>query len=318
MADALAKREQISQELVKFTEEEARELEALDVNAIVLRIQYLDSVIRYVDTGVCPMCGHKDGKPPMDKEAALKEKGDLSAKMTRCNDYKRIAKDWWDASDLYDRLSSATVTREQADNARRDIARRETLEKERLQMKAKEGWLAGQEKAILDRMDEKKRIAEEASRATQVLQDLEAVRNAFHRDAVQKAVRAYGASQINDRLLGYLSLFNLPYRPSFDDDGLMRFTDTQTGTTHEFAKLSGGQQKLTALAYRLALMQMFAGNVRVAILDEPTYGVDRQNLEMMGESFKALSEYAGQRGLSIFVATHEEALFPAFDQVIAL
>lgn len=318
IADALSKRDGIGEELKKFSEKEAEELEKLDVNTVVQRMQYLDSIIRYVDTGVCPMCGHRDGKPPMDKETALKEKESLASLKARYDEYRRLSKDWWDASNLYDRLTSATVTREQADDARRDIARRETLEQERLRLKANEGWLEGRIKAVTDQMAEKKRIAEEASRATQVLQDLEAVRNAFHRDAVQKAVRAYGASQINDRLLGYLSLFNLPYKPSFDDDGLMRFTDTQSGTTHEFSKLSGGQQKLTALAYRLALMQMFAGNVRVAILDEPTYGVDRQNLEMMGESFRALSEYAGQRGLSIFVATHEEALFPAFDQVIEL
>ena len=318
LAEALERRGRIEQELVKFPEQEAQELETLDLNPLVQRMQYLDSVIRYVDTGVCPMCGHKDGKPPMDKEAAQKEREGLAARIARCNEYRRIAKDWWDASNLYDALMSATVTREEADAARKDIARREELERERLDAVAKASWWSAQADAARRRLAEEKKVLQEADRAKKVLETLGAVRNAFHRDAVQRAVRSYGASQINDRLLGYLAIFNLPYKPVFDEEGLMKFTDAQSGTEHEFSKLSGGQQKLTALAYRLALMQMFAGNVRVAILDEPTYGVDRNNLEMMAESFRSLSEYAGQRGLSIFVATHEEALFPAFDQMIQL
>ena len=203
LAEALAKRERIDEELKKYSEKEAEELDSMDPNAVVQRIQYLDSVIRYVDTGVCPMCGHRDGKPPMAKEDAVKERQELSAKLNRCNEYRRIAKDWWDASDLYDKLSSATVTREQADSARRDIARRETLEKDRLQAKANEGWWAGQVKALNDQIAAKKQADAEADRARKVLEDLEAVRNAFHRDAVQQAVRSYGAGQINDRLLGY-------------------------------------------------------------------------------------------------------------------
>lgn len=315
LAESLERRDKAARALSEYSQEEVA---AYDPDSTARRLQYLDSVIRFVDTGVCPLCGHRDGQPSLSKEDAMREKEGLMRLWTRMEEYKRLHKDWSDASALYDRISTASVTREQADNARRDIARRETLERERLQAVSREGWCDGQANAARARLKDEERMAEEAARAKRIIEDLEAVRNAFHRDAVQRAVRAYGASQINDRLLGYLSVFNLPYRPSFDADGLMKFTDAQSGMEHEFSKLSGGQQKLTALAYRLALMQMFAGSVRVAILDEPTYGVDRQNLEMMAESFKALSEYAGQRGLSIFVATHEEALFPAFDQVIEL
>lgn len=315
MADAIKRRDAAWGRVNSFT---PQEVATFDRDGMARRMQHLDSIIHFVDTGVCPLCGHRDGKPEMSREDAVNELRKLQTVWARMTEYEAATREAKDATDLYNRVSSATVTREEVDVARRDIARRETLEKERLEAVAKRSWWLGQVNSCQCRLAEEKRIVEEANRARLVLEDLEAVRNAFHRDAVQQAIRSYGAGLINDRLLGYLAIFNLPYRPSFRADGIMTFIDSTSGTEHEFSKLSGGQQKLTALAYRLALMQMFAGNVRVAILDEPTYGVDHQNLEMMRESFRALSEYAGQRGLSIFVATHEETLFPAFDMVINL
>lgn len=289
-----------------------------DRDGLVRRSEYLKSVLEFHSTGKCPFCGHEDGQPPIPRDQADKELRECVFALSKIDEYKRAEKEWLYASQLCERITSSGVTQQEITEANNKIKQHETLDGERLKANSQVGWFAGLAKTARDRLAEEKRIREEAARAGKVLEDLEAVRSAFHRDAVQQAVRSYGARLINDRLQSYLAIFNLPYRPSFGNDGLMKFLDIQTGTEHEFSKLSGGEQKLTALAYRLALMQMFSGNVRVAILDEPTYGVDRRNLETMCESFRALSDYAVKRGLSIFVATHEEALFPAFDQTIEL
>ena len=315
LQDAIKRRDEYRQELSTYDPNEISSLNIVDLDK---DISYLQSVIRYVDTGKCPFCGHTDGKPPISKEEAESRYRVATERKTRLQNYQRLLRQYEDTDALVTKLSEATVTQEERDIAWRQIKQRETLEQERLRVKSNEGWLEGNLKALNERLKEALNKNEEASRAKKLLTDLEAVRSCFHRDALQREIRSYGAKQINDRLLGYLGIFNLPYRPSFDNEGLMKFVDAQTNTEHEFSKLSGGEQKLTALAYRLALMQMFAGNVRVAILDEPTYGVDNQNLATMSESFKALAEYAGQRGLSIFVATHEEALMTSFDQTIQL
>lgn len=315
LQDAIKRRDEYRQELSTYDQNEISSLNIVDLDK---DISYLQSVIRYVDTGKCPFCGHTDGKPPISKEEAESRYRVTTEMKTRLQNYQRLLRQYEDTDALVTKLSEATVTQEERDIAWKQIKQRETLEQERLRVKSNEGWLEGNLKALNERLKEALNKNEEASRAKKLLTDLEAVRSCFHRDALQREIRSYGAKQINDRLLGYLGIFNLPYRPSFDNEGLMKFVDAQTNTEHEFSKLSGGEQKLTALAYRLALMQMFAGNVRVAILDEPTYGVDNQNLATMSESFKALAEYAGQRGLSIFVATHEEALMTSFDQTIQL
>jgi DNA repair exonuclease SbcCD ATPase subunit len=315
LQDAIKRRDEYRQELSTY---DPNEISSLNIADLDKDISYLQSVIRYVDTGKCPFCGHTDGKPPISKEEAKSRYRVATESRTRLQNYQRLLRQYEDTDALVTKLSEATVTQEERDIAWKQIKQRETLEQERLRVKSNEGWLEGNLKALNERLREALNKNEEASRAKKLLTDLEAVRSCFHRDALQREIRSYGAKQINDRLLGYLGIFNLPYRPSFDNEGLMKFVDAQTNTEHEFSKLSGGEQKLTALAYRLALMQMFAGNVRVAILDEPTYGVDNQNLATMSESFKALAEYAGQRGLSIFVATHEEALMTSFDQTIQL
>ena len=315
LQDAIKRRDEYRQELSTY---DPNEISSLNIADLDKDISYLQSVIRYVDTGKCPFCGHTDSKPPISKEEAKSRYRDATERRTRLQNYQRLLRQYEDTDALVTKLSEATVTQEERDIAWKQIKQRETLEQERLRVKSNEGWLEGNLKALNERLKEALNKNEEASRAKKLLTDLEAVRSCFHRDALQREIRSYGAKQINDRLLGYLGIFNLPYRPSFDNEGLMKFVDAQTNTEHEFSKLSGGEQKLTALAYRPALMQMFAGNVRVAILDEPTYGVDNQNLATMSESFKALAEYAGQRGLSIFVATHEEALMTSFDQTIQL
>ena len=315
LAETISKKDEVLKQLEDYTDEEISQYDPIKNSDT---INYCQAVLRYVDTGKCPFCGHKDGKPPMSKEVASETLNKEIKLRDRMQNYNRLKRQYEDLSILIDRQSNATVSQAEKDDAWEKIKQHETLERRIRQVKADEGWQEGNLTALKERLVEAQHRNEAATRAKQILTDLEAVRGAFHRDAVQKEIRSYGAKQINERLQGYLGIFNLPYKPSFDNEGLMKFLDTQTGTEHEFSKLSGGEQKLTALAYRLALMQMFAGNVRVAILDEPTYGVDKQNLETMCESFKALAEYAGHRGLSIFVATHEEALMTSFDQTIQL
>ena len=315
LAKAQADADSLAETLASFTQEE---LVSFDPVKIEKDISHWQSIIRFTDTGVCPMCGHKAEKPPYSKEEATEKLQATLAVKRRMEQYRDVRRRLEYAKGLCEELKSATIDQADIDNAWTLIRQHETLEAELQKASSAEGYHRGNLEAAKRRYAEAVKRNESATRAKVTLENLEAVRNAFHRDAVQKEIRSYGARQINDRLQGYLSIFNLPYKPSFDNDGLMKFLDIQTGTEHEFSKLSGGEQKLTALAYRLALMQMFSGSVRVAILDEPTYGVDRQNLETMCESFRALAEYAGQRGLSIFVATHEEALMPSFDQIISL
>lgn len=143
------------------------------------------------------------------------------------------------------------------------------------------------------------------------------IRAAFHRDAIQKDLRTFGADSINASLTECLSMFNVPYNVYFTTDGLAKFTDDKK-QEHDFMSLSGGQKKIVSLAYRLALMRMFTNNISICVLDEPTSFIDTSNIEAMKNAFVSLSEFAQQNNMTIFIATHEYSLVPIFDALVEL
>lgn len=160
-------------------------------------------------------------------------------------------------------------------------------------------------------------VKNEENKKLQVVSDqLETIRVALHRDNVQQFIRAQGAAQINARLKEIVSVFNIPHEVYFTEDGLMKFKDIESKTEHDFSSMSGGQKKLVALAYRLSLMRLFISGINICVLDEPTAFIDKDNIDAMKEAFLALNNFAKNKGLAIFIATHEERLYPIFNNII--
>lgn len=157
---------------------------------------------------------------------------------------------------------------------------------------------------------------EENKKLQAVSDQLETIRVALHRDNVQQFIRAQGAAQINERLKEIVSVFNIPHEVYFTEDGLMKFKDIESKTEHDFSSMSGGQKKLVALAYRLSLMRLFISGINICVLDEPTAFIDKDNIDAMKEAFLALNNFAKNKGLAIFIATHEERLYPIFNNII--
>lgn len=71
-----------------------------------------------------------------------------------------------------------------------------------------------------------------------------------------------------------------------------------------FAMLSGGEQTKLALAMTLAMIQEFSG-LRFCVFDEPTYGVDAESREKLGEALLAAQKAAGLEQL--IIVSHDEA-----------
>jgi exonuclease SbcC len=71
-----------------------------------------------------------------------------------------------------------------------------------------------------------------------------------------------------------------------------------------FAMLSGGEQTKLALAMTLAMIQEFSG-LRFCIFDEPTYGVDAESREKLGDALLE-SQKAAQLEQLILVS-HDDA-----------
>jgi DNA repair exonuclease SbcCD ATPase subunit len=74
---------------------------------------------------------------------------------------------------------------------------------------------------------------------------------------------------------------------------------------------------LLGVSFRVAVNSMFASDLGLLVLDEPTAGLDKGNLACLQVAFERLRELSRSRGLQVVMITHEENL-PAADNVIEI
>lgn len=135
----------------------------------------------------------------------------------------------------------------------------------------------------------------------------------FHRDQLPRQLRATAMRRIGREVNLRLEGFSKPFRIEIDDNAeiLAKFPD---GTVMPATGLSGGQKVILALTYRMAATSLFAADLGMIVLDEPTDGLDLDNKDLAVEVFRRVGEAAKARNQQIFVITHEDLLERVFDQ----
>lgn len=158
------------------------------------------------------------------------------------------------------------------------------------------------------------RLARSAT-ARQWLGLLEPVREVFHRDRLPHQVHLNAMEDLEDRINSTLALSSTDFTIAAGGslDLVARFRDR---TVTAAADLSGAQKMVLALAFRLAVNALFASQIGLLVLDEPTAALDAQNTEKLVDVFVGLGRIARSCGHQIIVITHEELLRPVFDQVL--
>ena len=149
------------------------------------------------------------------------------------------------------------------------------------------------------------------------MRHLEDVRGVLHRDVLPKmAALNYlelMQTEINDMLLR----FDSPFLVEATED--LSFTaNFKDGRKIPAARLSGGEKVLLALAFRVVVNDVFAKDLGVLILDEPTAGLDEGNLSCIRIAVDKLKELSASRGLQVIMITHERELHNMFDNVIEI
>ena len=117
----------------------------------------------------------------------------------------------------------------------------------------------------------------------------------------------------------YLAAFGAEFRAEVQDntDILCKFND---GKKLDATTLSGGQQVVLAIAWRLALHYTFSHSEACGFLtlDEPTTFLDTDNIDNLVTVMNNIKTIAENNSLQIIVITHSESLLPLFDNVIQL
>lgn len=138
-----------------------------------------------------------------------------------------------------------------------------------------------------------------------------------HRDSLPKQLMLYRLSQLQDSTNELLRLFGADFTVQADDS--LSFTATfRSGTVSPAHRLSYGQKTVLAVGFCAAVNSMFAGDVGLLVMDEPTAYLDEPYIEQFADVIRKLRELSDARGLQVVMITHERSLIPLFDEVIEL
>lgn len=83
-------------------------------------------------------------------------------------------------------------------------------------------------------------------------------------------------------------------------------------------RLSYGQKTVLALAFRVAVNALFAEEIGLLALDEPTAYLDQQRIKALAPVLEKLRELSTARGLQCLLVTHETSLSHLFESAVEL
>ena len=148
---------------------------------------------------------------------------------------------------------------------------------------------------------------------------LEGVVSLLASDRFPRFVISSWLKMIEASINNYLAAFNAPFRAEAQDntDIVCKFND---GKTLDAWALSGGQQVVLAVAWRLALHYTFSRSESCGFLtlDEPTTFLDSDNIDNLVSVLNSVKTIAENSGLQVLVITHASQLSPLFDNVIQI
>jgi len=171
-----------------------------------------------------------------------------------------------------------------------------------------------QEKQAIKRIAKVKRQNKDAN---SWLEDLERWRSVVHRDALPNIVSQEMLEDMVERVNETLDEFGSPFKVSADDS-LTFLAHKPDGTCEPAARLSGGEKVVLAIAFRFAINATFAKDIGMMVLDEPTAGLDEDNLDYLMEAMENVTRSARKRGQQLIIITHDRRLERVFDQVVEL
>lgn len=116
-----------------------------------------------------------------------------------------------------------------------------------------------------------------------------------------------------------LQIFGVDFlvRASTDDSPtfVAEFFD---GRKQPAKRLSYGQKTVLALAFRVAVNALFAEQIGLLALDEPTAYLDQQRIRALAPVLERLRELSTARGLQCLLVTHETSLSHLFESAVEL
>lgn len=233
--------------------------------------------------------------------AAMKRRQQLRKQRTELEDQLRGAPDSAvDLQSLRDQLEAQDAIREQL--ARMEGARLGVVEA-----------LARDEQQLA----EQKVFRKQRNIARKWVAVVRELRGVFHRSALPRLIADQATEQIVARTNELLEQFDDPFHIT-SEAGLKLWAHKPGHEPMPAERLSGGEQVVLSIAFRLAMNLLFAQQAGLLVLDEPTVFLDDDNLNYLADALGHLRRLSSSTGHQIIIITHEERLAGVFDHVVAL
>lgn len=141
------------------------------------------------------------------------------------------------------------------------------------------------------------------------------VRDTLHREKLPQEVLTTYVQQLDTLCNKYLDTFGNPFAVSLDRE--MEMTCFfPNGYACNTVRLSGGQKCVLSVAMRFAINELFARDLGLLVLDEPSEFMDDTNIGYLGELMMQIQRMGKESGVQTIVITHAQALIPCFERVI--
>jgi DNA repair exonuclease SbcCD ATPase subunit len=116
-----------------------------------------------------------------------------------------------------------------------------------------------------------------------------------------------------------LQIFSVNFQVKVAGDGSSTFiAEFYDGRRQVAQRLSIGQKTVLALAFRVAVNAMFAEEIGLLALDEPTASLDQPRIQALAPVLAKLRDLSTAKGLQCLLVTHASSLSHLFESTIEL
>lgn len=207
-------------------------------------------------------------------------------------------------SQLQEYCTAVEVSEEAAQQAALELASIREAVNVRNRLRAEHGVHTRERDALkaslVKAQQERQRSANVVAARTQVVR----IREAFHRDNLAKQVIENYLAAAKDDVDDMLTAFDNPFRLA-EIDGTRMVVSFPDGRRQPAERLSDGQKAVFALGFRVTINSRFGGDLGLLCLDEPSAGLDADNMTCLEIALGRLRELSRDRGLQVLLVTHE-------------
>lgn len=218
---------------------------------------------------------------------------------------------------LKEKIDAAKVSAADAELAKRQIAELSKKLAERTELEKQRAEAKYQLKLVEDRHAQALADEEKARKLRAWVSTAERTRDALKnapRLVAQRNLQKLEVS-IND----LLQVFGVNFQVKVAEDGSPTFiAEFYDGRRQVAQRLSIGQKTVLAIAFRVAVNAMYAEEIGLLALDEPTASLDAPRIRSLAPVLEKLRELSTAKGLQCLLVTHAASLSNLFESAIEL